>query len=152
MLLLNSVKLSYTFQLKVTSLKSISHLWKETQKASKLVPSKVVAGVSWGTRVGERLLTVNYLEVFGLKLWGGRGPSTLSLLFSFTKRKTALTGVAQWIECQPENQRVASTISSQGTFLACGPGLVPSRGRARGNHALMFLFLFLPPFRSKINK
>ena len=32
---------------------------------------------------------------------------------------TALTGVAQWIECQPENQRVAGSIPSLGHM----PGL-----------------------------
>ena len=34
----------------------------------------------------------------------------------------ALVGVAQWIECQPANQRVTSLIPSQGTYLGCGPG------------------------------
>ena len=34
----------------------------------------------------------------------------------------ALAGVAQWIEHQPANQRVASLIPSQGTCLGCGPG------------------------------
>ena len=34
----------------------------------------------------------------------------------------ALAGVAQWIECWPVNQRVASLIPSQGTCLGCGPG------------------------------
>ena len=33
-----------------------------------------------------------------------------------------LAGVAQWIECQPVNQRVASWIPSQGTRLGCEPG------------------------------
>ena len=33
----------------------------------------------------------------------------------------ALTGVAQWTECQPENQRVAGLIPSQGTCLDYGP-------------------------------
>ena len=32
------------------------------------------------------------------------------------------TGVAQWIEYQPANQRVAGLIPSQGTCLGCGPG------------------------------
>ena len=32
------------------------------------------------------------------------------------------SGVAQWIECQPVNQRVAGSIPSQGTCLNCGPG------------------------------
>ena len=35
---------------------------------------------------------------------------------------SALTGVAQWTECQPENQKVTSLIPSQGTCLDCGPG------------------------------
>ena len=34
----------------------------------------------------------------------------------------ALAGVAQWIECQPVNQRASSSIPSQGTCLGCGPG------------------------------
>ena len=33
----------------------------------------------------------------------------------------ALAGVAQWIECQPANQRVAGSIPSQGTCLGCLP-------------------------------
>ena len=37
-------------------------------------------------------------------------------------RSTALAGVAQWIECQPANQRAAGSIPSQGTCLGCGPG------------------------------
>ena len=36
----------------------------------------------------------------------------------------ALAGVAQWIECQPVNQRVACRIPSQGTCLGCGPGFL----------------------------
>ena len=34
----------------------------------------------------------------------------------------ALAGVAQWIECQPVNQRVASSIPSQGKCLGCWAG------------------------------
>ena len=34
-----------------------------------------------------------------------------------------LVGVAQWTECQPVNQKVASSIPSQGTCLDCRPGL-----------------------------
>ena len=36
--------------------------------------------------------------------------------------KIALAGVAQWIEYQPANQRVAGSIPSQGTCLGCGLG------------------------------
>ena len=62
----------------------------------------------------------------------------------------ALAGVAQWTERPPANQRVAGSIPSQSTCLGCGPGQVPRRGRARGNHTLMFFFL--PSPLSKINK
>ena len=34
----------------------------------------------------------------------------------------APAGVAQWIECQPANQRAAGLIPSQRTRLGCSPG------------------------------
>ena len=37
-------------------------------------------------------------------------------------KNLALDGVAQWVECWPENQKVTSSIPSQGTCLSCGPG------------------------------
>ena len=37
-------------------------------------------------------------------------------------RILALAGVAQWIECQPANQKVEGSIPSQGTCLSCRPG------------------------------
>ena len=40
--------------------------------------------------------------------------------------RQALTGVAQWIEHQPVNQRVTGLIPSQGTCLGCRPG--PQQG------------------------
>ena len=40
----------------------------------------------------------------------------------FTQSLLALAGVAQWIECQPANQRVTSLFPSQDTGLGCGPG------------------------------
>ena len=49
--------------------------------------------------------------------------------------------MAPWIEHQPENQRVTSSIPGQGTWLGCGPGQAPSEGRVRSNHTLMFLSL-----------
>ena len=70
---------------------------------------------------------------------------------TLTNKEIALACVVQWIECGSENQMVAGSIPSQGTSLGCGPGQVPSRGRVRGNHTLMFLSL--PPFPSlKVNK
>ena len=56
---------------------------------------------------------------------------------------SALAGVAQWIERRPVNQRVAG---SQSRAHSRAAGQVPSRGRTRGNHTLMFPFL--PSFPS----
>ena len=59
----------------------------------------------------------------------------------------ALAGVAQWIEHQPSNQSVASSIPSQGTCLGFGPG--PQQGaHERQPHIDVSLPLFLPPFPS----
>ena len=44
--------------------------------------------------------------------------------------KIVLAGMAQWIECQPANQRVAGSIPSQVTCLGCGPG--PQYGESEG--------------------
>ena len=41
---------------------------------------------------------------------------------SSLKTTVALAGVAQWIEGQPVNQRVTSSIPSQGMRLGCEPG------------------------------
>ena len=61
------------------------------------------------------------------------------------KNTLALAGVAQWIECWPANQRVTSSIPSQGTCLACGPG--PWGGECeRQPHIDASLRLFPPPF------
>ena len=40
----------------------------------------------------------------------------------YKNQASALAGVAQWIECQPANQRVAISIPSQGTCLGSKPG------------------------------
>ena len=56
------------------------------------------------------------------------------------KMAIALAGVAQWIECQPVNQRVAALTPNLGHM----PGLwarSPGRGCVRGNHTLMLLSL-----------
>ena len=47
-------------------------------------------------------------------------PARLMLLGCFNSNK-ALAGVAQWIEWWPATQKVADSIPSQGTYLACGP-------------------------------
>ena len=59
---------------------------------------------------------------------------------TYKNQPKALAGVAQWTEHQPANQRVTGWIPSlqAGAWVV---GQVPSRGRVRGNHALMFLSL-----------
>ena len=63
------------------------------------------------------------------------------------KNISALAGVAQWIECWPANQRVASSIPSQSTCLGCRPG--PQLGACEGQPYIdVSLPFFLPPFPS----
>ena len=64
----------------------------------------------------------------------------------------ALAGVVQWIEHWPANQRLSSSIPSQGTCLGCRPG--PQwRMHERQPQIDVSLPLFLPPFPSlKVNK
>ena len=64
--------------------------------------------------------------------------------YSILKKILALAGVAQWIECQPANQRVASSIPSQGTCLGCRPG-PQYRVHERQPHIDVSLLLFLLP-------
>ena len=60
---------------------------------------------------------------------------------------SALIGVAQWTECRPENQKVASSIPVR--VRAWVAGQVPRKGRARDKRTLMFPFFFLPTPLSK---
>ena len=64
----------------------------------------------------------------------------------FKKKIRTLAGVAQWIECQPVNQKVAGSVPSQGTERLWGQSPV---GDVRGNHTSMFLSLSLPAPLSK---
>ena len=59
----------------------------------------------------------------------------------------ALAGVAQWTEQRPVNQRVVSSIPSQGTCLGCGPR--PQLGPCETQqHIDVSLLLSLSPFPS----
>ena len=63
------------------------------------------------------------------------------------KQPRVLAGVAQWIEWQLVNPKVASLIPSQGTCLGCRPG--PQFGGCeRPPHTDVSLLLFLPPSAS----
>ena len=69
------------------------------------------------------------------------------ILIFFKKLILALASVAQWIECQPTNQRVTGLIPSQGTRLGCGPG--PQHGvHKKQPYIGVSLPLFLPSFPS----
>ena len=58
--------------------------------------------------------------------------------------RTAQAGAAHWTEHRPANQRVTSSIPSQGTCLGCRPG--PQEGaHERQPHTDVSLPLFLPP-------
>ena len=92
-----------------------------------------------------------------LQLNSGGGYITIGTVLNATELyalkvlNEALAGVAQWIECRPANQRVASSIPSQGTCLGCGPG--PQwRPCKRQPHTDVSLPLFLPPFLLSKNK
>ena len=65
---------------------------------------------------------------------------------------SALADVAQWIERQPENQKIAGSIPNRGTCLGCRPGSplggVQERQPVDLSHIDVSLPLFLPPFPS----
>ena len=68
-------------------------------------------------------------------------------ILSLKAYRSALAGVAQWIEHWPANQRVTGSIPSQGTCLGCGPG--PLCGvHEKQPHIDVSLILFLSPFPS----
>ena len=77
-------------------------------------------------------------------------PGHLRGISSSFKPGHAVTGVAQWIEWQPANPKVASSIP--GGAHAWVTGQVPIWGCARGNQSMYFSHIdislppFLPPF------
>ena len=90
------------------------------------------------------VVTVSLLRYKNQSGRGGQGIKRYKL--------PVLAGVTQWIECQPEKQRDAGWISSQGTCLGCGLG--PQLGMCeRQPHTDDSLPLILPSFPPlKINK
>ena len=79
---------------------------------------------------------LSYYRLKGLGLCRGRklfslyhvrftvwGPVNETDKRQIKKRKAALAGIAQWIECGPANPRVAGSIPTQGTCLVCRSGL-----------------------------
>ena len=79
-----------------------------------------------------------------------RGNDVVFIIKCFSDIKIlswSLVGVAQWIECWPENQRVASLIPSQSTYLDCRLGLQLGACK-RQPHIDVSLPLFLTLFPS----
>ena len=68
------------------------------------------------------------------------------------KKKIILAAVDQWIECWLVNQRVASLVPSEGTYLGCAPG--PPWGACERQPSIdVFLPLCLSlPLSLKMNK
>ena len=63
---------------------------------------------------------------------------------------SALSGVAQWTECWPINQKVTGLIPGQGTCLGCRPG--PQLRVCKRQLVDVSLPLFLPSFPLSKNK
>ena len=86
--------------------------------------------------VGQQLLSMDLFD------------SKTRYLYWHKRGRGARAGVVQWIEHWPVNQRVASLICSQGTFLGCRPG--PRHGaHERQPHTGVSLLLFLSSPLSK---
>ena len=82
------------------------HLYEMSRidKSMEISGGQGLGGVSGG---GEWGVTAEWIQGF-LRWW--------------KCSKIALTGVVQWVECHPENQKIASSIPSQNTCLGCRPG------------------------------
>ena len=123
----------------------IGLLWRDLcpYKKGKTDPSPSLSATCGHSKKKARNL---FLEIL-LEI---KSASTLILDFLFSKtvknKCLALAGVAQWIEHQPENQRVTSWIPSQGPCLGSSPG--PQRVPKRQPHIDGPLPLSLPPFPS----
>ena len=80
--------------------------------------------------------------------WGGGSTKFNSSHLCLNTQHLALAGVAQWIECQPANQRVTSSIPSL-EHMPPGPQWGGVGRHERGNHTWMCLSF---PLSLKINK
>ena len=72
-------------------------------------------------------------------------------ILQLLKYTSALGGVAQQIDCRPENQRVVGSIPSEGTCLGCRPG-PQQRVLERQPHTDVSFSFLLSPFLSVSKK
>ena len=95
--------------------------------------------------VGQQILFPHHLPLSLSKSINKKKKGGLNL------KSPTLAGVAQWIECQPANQRVAGSIPSQATRLGHEPG--PQEwALEKQPHTDVSLPLFLLPFPLSKNK
>ena len=130
--------------------------WIEHQPANQKVAGSIPGqGISLGWGPGPQLgvcekqpINVSHISMFlSVSFSHPLSLKVNKIFLKSEKKRKALAGMAQWIECWPANQRVIGSVPSQGTCLGCRPDQVPSKGRVRSNHTLVFLS-FLPPFPS----
>ena len=98
-----------------------------------------VSSVAYGPKVSHSALAMGVYSFWNQAGWF----PTINKIF---KKNNFYSGqCAQWIEDQPAEWKVASSIPGQGTCLGCGPG--HQLGRVRGNQLkfLSHINVSLPP-------
>ena len=78
------------------------------------------------------------------RMWDVAPQHMLSVWLKYNQ--IALAGVAQWLECHPENQGVTGSIPSQGTCLGYGARSPVGGMHKRQPHIDISFPVFLPPF------
>ena len=72
-------------------------------------------------KTGKHSMKIQYL-VSVTVTWNLNERKRTMAFIAFRRVGSALAGVAQWFECWPAKQEVASLIPRQGTCLGCRPG------------------------------
>ena len=113
------------------SVKSVNHLLLRFQNFEDIVFS-----CSFHFYVFVSFKQLNTVILVELIIFQSKGPFTYKCSYDYLKplvkmdsssgsillkKMDGLAGVAQWIECQPVNQRVTGWIPTQGTCLGCRP-------------------------------
>ena len=122
-------------------------------------------GKKWKDLIGRRIILQKYLFSLGEEKgksfyidclsvwWMGKAYMTdrlmvldQKILSWLIKTVFAVAGVAQWIEHQLANRKVAGSVPNQGTYLGFGSG--PQLEACKRQPIDVSLPLFLPPFTS----